>query len=525
MVLLDLVGSTPQGLNGSDEDLREYHRRRIAHITECAIRHGIERLDDQGDADLLFLPGNTPQQVKPLLDLFDELNLGNPVPDYLHFKPVLRMVAHYNRFAFSARDTNGLRKQLSSNHLTLQFRFEKACPERTLLMTRQLFELVRALIAADWPQCNKPVPEKLAEWLKITGNEIYWLGLPGDNLQTKVDTAYAKLCDVAQMPNSVAPVVQADPPFKHTAIHAITPSTARQKTVFISYRRDIAGKAVARTLTQALTQRGYDVFLDVDCIDAGKWEHQILAEVPRRSHFLLLLTPGALDRCTSADDWVRKEFELAVQSGCNIVPIRDESVDVSVLMASCPDCMKPAFDYQIHQLRHSGYDADIEELTTRYIRPRVVLLKSPVSDIVEAAEPNRAASKRKSQSIFVNPVLDALLLVAFVVTLLLGMNDNWSAAPLIPIALILKGIWIIGDLPHEIKIFAFSALIAIVCGTAILVGNLMSMKAKNEPRWGWWITGGVLLAFGTGVATILAVMHSRRGNHPVTGNDRNKYEH
>jgi len=40
------------------------------------------------------------------------------------------------------------------------------------------------------------------------------------------------------------------------------------KTVFISYRRDSTGRYFARSLKEALTTRGYDVFLDVD-MDAG----------------------------------------------------------------------------------------------------------------------------------------------------------------------------------------------------------------------------------------------------------------
>ncbi|MGH8490401.1 MAG: TIR domain-containing protein, partial [Gammaproteobacteria bacterium] len=48
-----------------------------------------------------------------------------------------------------------------------------------------------------------------------------------------------------------------------------------EKTVFISYRRDATGKAFARSIKQELKHHGYDVFLDVDCIDAGQWEEQI----------------------------------------------------------------------------------------------------------------------------------------------------------------------------------------------------------------------------------------------------------
>lgn len=98
-----------------------------------------------------------------------------------------------------------------------------------------------------------------------------------------------------------------------------------EKTVLISYRRDATGKAFARSVKEALTHRGYDVFLDVDTVEAGPWEEQILTQVPKRAHFLLLLTPGALDRCADTNDWVRREFLTAVASGRNIVPVREES--------------------------------------------------------------------------------------------------------------------------------------------------------------------------------------------------------
>jgi len=141
------------------------------------------------------------------------------------------------------------------------------------------------------------------------------------------------------------------------------------KTVFISYRRDPVGKAFARQLKQELTRHGYDVFFDVDSIDSGKWASQILTEVPVRAHFLLLLTPGALDRCVEKDDWMRREFEVAVQSGRNIVPICEESVDLSKLRKDCPEPMKGLFDFQIATVRQDGFENDIEELIARYIPP------------------------------------------------------------------------------------------------------------------------------------------------------------
>ena len=142
-----------------------------------------------------------------------------------------------------------------------------------------------------------------------------------------------------------------------------------EKTVFISYRRDATGKAFARSIKQELKHHGYDVFLDVDCIDAGEWARQILTEVPKRAHFLLLLTPGALDRCADEDDWVRRELLLALERGRNIVPVPEESVDTVAMRAAAPEAVKAIFDLQIHPIRHDTFESDVETLTTRYIPP------------------------------------------------------------------------------------------------------------------------------------------------------------
>ncbi len=152
-----------------------------------------------------------------------------------------------------------------------------------------------------------------------------------------------------------------------------------EKTVFISYRRDVAGRFFARAIKEALTHHGYDVFLDVDCIDAGKWAEQILTQVPRRAHFLLLLTPGALDRCAQEDDWVRNEFLNAVETGRNIVPVREESVDIAQLRNGCVECMHPLFEYQIATIQNGNFEADVTRLKERYVSPEKAP-KDPGSD-------------------------------------------------------------------------------------------------------------------------------------------------
>jgi tetratricopeptide (TPR) repeat protein len=92
-----------------------------------------------------------------------------------------------------------------------------------------------------------------------------------------------------------------------------------EKTVFISYRRTNFPWAMA--IYQDLVSRGYDVFLDFTGIGPGDFEQVILANIRGRAHFLVLLTPSALERCDEPGDWLRREIEEALDSRRNIVPI------------------------------------------------------------------------------------------------------------------------------------------------------------------------------------------------------------
>lgn len=142
-----------------------------------------------------------------------------------------------------------------------------------------------------------------------------------------------------------------------------------QKTAFISYRRDPTGKAFARSVKEALTQKGYDVFLDVDSLTAGRWAEQIKTQIAEKSHFILILSPDALHRCSHEDDWVRKECLAAKASGRNIVPIREDSVNLGDMKQSCPEDLRWIFDQQVAELKHGSFEADIERLLADFIPP------------------------------------------------------------------------------------------------------------------------------------------------------------
>ncbi|CAL1297780.1 unnamed protein product [Larinioides sclopetarius] len=95
--------------------------------------------------------------------------------------------------------------------------------------------------------------------------------------------------------------------------------------VFVSYRRS-NGSQLASLLKVHLQLRGFSVFIDVERLEAGKFDNNLLNSIRQAKHFLLVLTPNALDRCmndTECKDWVHKEIVEALQSQCNIIPILD----------------------------------------------------------------------------------------------------------------------------------------------------------------------------------------------------------
>jgi tetratricopeptide (TPR) repeat protein len=98
-----------------------------------------------------------------------------------------------------------------------------------------------------------------------------------------------------------------------------------EKTVFISYRRTNAPWALA--IVQNLTHHGYDVFFDFNGIASGDFESVILENIRSRAHFVILLTPSALERCGDPGDWLRREIEEALAIKRNIVPLMLEGFD------------------------------------------------------------------------------------------------------------------------------------------------------------------------------------------------------
>ncbi len=98
-----------------------------------------------------------------------------------------------------------------------------------------------------------------------------------------------------------------------------------EKTVFISYRRTNVPWALA--INQYLMHSGYDVFFDFQSIASGDFEQIITENIKARAHFLILLTPSALERCNDPEDMFKREIEIALDCKRNIIPVILEGFD------------------------------------------------------------------------------------------------------------------------------------------------------------------------------------------------------
>ena len=125
--------------------------------------------------------------------------------------------------------------------------------------------------------------------------------------------------------------------------------------VFISYRRS-NGSQLASLLKVHLEIRNFSVFLDVDRLEAGKFDNNLLANIRSARNLVLVCTPGALDRCFNdieQRDWIHKEIACALTSNCKIIPVFDnfampdpEKLPESMRTVTTMNGVKWVHDYQ-----------------------------------------------------------------------------------------------------------------------------------------------------------------------------------
>ena len=166
-----------------------------------------------------------------------------------------------------------------------------------------------------------------------------------------------------------------------------------EKTVFISYRRTNAPWALA--ISQNLTHHGYDVFLDFNGVASGDFESVILGNIQARAHFLVLLTPSALERCGETEDWLRREIEAALALRRNIVPLTLEGFDFSApaISGQLPRTLAALKSYNALSVPVGYFDEAMDRLRRQYLNVALDTVMHPASiSAARAARVEQAAA-------------------------------------------------------------------------------------------------------------------------------------
>jgi tetratricopeptide (TPR) repeat protein len=169
---------------------------------------------------------------------------------------------------------------------------------------------------------------------------------------------------------------------------------AIEKTVFISYRR--TGFAWAMAVWQNLTANGYDVFIDYEGIASGDFESAIVDNIRSRAHFVLILTPSALERCSEPGDWLRREIETALDCKRNIVPLMLEEFSFSTpaIANELTGSLAAVKKYNALRVPKDYFLEAMERLRDKFLAvPLSAVIQPPSASAKRAANKQRTAAK------------------------------------------------------------------------------------------------------------------------------------
>ncbi len=171
-----------------------------------------------------------------------------------------------------------------------------------------------------------------------------------------------------------------------------------EKTVFISYRRTNFPWALA--VWQNLDKHGYDVFIDYNGIASGDFENAIFENIPARAHFLIILTPSALEHCGEPKDMMRREIETALKTKRNIVALMLEgfSFGTPAIANQLTGTLAPIKKYQALSVPNEYFLEAMERLRTRFLNvPLTAVIHPPSVSAQQAATEQNAAAEAAPQ--------------------------------------------------------------------------------------------------------------------------------
>lgn len=160
-------------------------------------------------------------------------------------------------------------------------------------------------------------------------------------------------------------------------------STSDTYDIFISYRR-VGGTDIAFRIHKALEDRGYRAFIDFEGLKRGKFTETLLMRIDEAIDFIVVLTPGSLDRTArsgskflsllglkpgsaSSEDWLRTEIAYAIRKSRNVVPILANGFTMP-RKADLPADIADLVDYHAMTPSNEVFDASIDRLCSHFLQ-------------------------------------------------------------------------------------------------------------------------------------------------------------
>jgi hypothetical protein len=187
------------------------------------------------------------------------------------------------------------------------------------------------------------------------------------------------------------------------------------RTVFLSYRRDVSW-AMAYLVRDDLQHHGFDVFMDTQDLDSGEFERVILSQIESRTHFLVLLQVGTLDRVDEQGDWLRREIAHALRCHRNIVPLMTQGFR---LPRSLPADIAQMAGFNAVSVPPDYFDAAMQKLRERFLRAAVPRPGTPPPVAVDPPVADAGAPPARSQP----------TTISFRPFGAEGVSVGWEAAP------------------------------------------------------------------------------------------------
>ncbi|XP_063002802.1 NAD(+) hydrolase SARM1 [Elgaria multicarinata webbii] len=243
----------------------------------------------------------------------------------------------------------------------------------SIIRKRFLRELTELKTYASYSSCDR---SNLADWLagvdpkfrQYTYN-LVTCGIDRNSLHRVTEEQLKEDCNITVGFHRVR-ILSAAREMLHSPLPCNSgKSTSEGTDVFISYRRN-TGSQLASLLKVHLQLHGFSVFLDVEKLEAGKFQDKLTQSVMSARNFVLVLSSHALDRCMGDDeskDWVHKEIVSALNGGKNIIPVTDhfEWPDP----AQFPEDMRAILKFNGIKWSHEYQEATIEKLI-RFLQGR-----------------------------------------------------------------------------------------------------------------------------------------------------------